>query len=54
MQVALSAHRRPKAIPANSAIQIRVVAPWYVATNDGRAPILNQSQMCSRDAEVMT
>jgi hypothetical protein len=33
MQVTLSAHVRPKPIPPNSAIRIRVVAPWYIASN---------------------
>jgi hypothetical protein len=31
MQVTLSAHIKPKVIPANSAIRIRVIAPWYMA-----------------------
>ena len=33
IQVALSAHVRPKAVPPNSAIRMRVVAPWYIANN---------------------
>jgi len=54
MEVTLSAHARPKSIPPNSAIQIRVVAPWYVAMD--RERIMNQSQMATRagEAEAMT
>ena len=32
IQLALSAHIRPKVVPPNSAIRIRVVAPWYIAS----------------------
>jgi hypothetical protein len=34
IQVALSAHNRPKVPPPNSAIRMRVVAPWYIASSD--------------------
>ena len=33
IQVALSAHTRPKVPPPNSAIRMRRVAPWYIASN---------------------
>lgn len=33
IQVALSAHTRPKVPPPNSAIRMRTVAPWYIASN---------------------
>lgn len=34
VQATLSAHMRAKAIPANRAIRIRVIAPWYMAAID--------------------
>ena len=32
IQVALTAHARPKVPPPNSAIRLRAVAPWYIAS----------------------
>lgn len=34
MQATLSAHMKPKRIPAHRAIRVRVIAPWYMASND--------------------
>lgn len=34
MQATLSAHMKPKPIPAHRAIRIRVIAPWYMAASD--------------------
>jgi hypothetical protein len=50
MQVAVNAHARPKPIPPNSAIQIRVIAPWYMAM--AGEPILNRSQVTTRAGEA--
>jgi hypothetical protein len=33
MQVTVIAHARPKPVVPNSAIRIRVVAPWYIASD---------------------
>ena len=56
MGASLKAHAKPKPIPANSAIQIRIVAPWSTATNSSGGPILNKHRVTSRagDAEAMT
>ena len=35
MQATLNAHAKPKPIPANRAIRIRVIAPWYTADATG-------------------
>jgi len=39
MQAALGAHARAKVAHAASAVRahVRVVAPWYIAMNDGRS-----------------
>jgi hypothetical protein len=42
MGATLNAHIKPKPIPPNSAIQIRVVAPYYMATNDKRSATPSQ------------
>jgi hypothetical protein len=44
MGATLSAHIKHKPIPPNSAIQIRVVAPYYMATNDQDGAASSQAQ----------
>jgi hypothetical protein len=36
VQVSLNAHIKPRVTPADSAIRLHVVAPWYIAGNDPR------------------
>ena len=44
VQVSLNAHNEPKVVPPDSAIRIRAVAPWYIASNDAERSLVGLSE----------